>query len=45
MKDYEEIKLQIEKDKALSLIIIGILFIVMGIIYLVMFIKMAQIWY
>lgn len=44
MIDDEKIRLQVEKDKALFMIIMGIFFVVMGILYLVMFIEMAKIW-
>ena len=44
MMDDEKIRLQVEKDKALFMIIMGIFFVVMGILYLVMFIEMAKIW-
>lgn len=42
MKNYEKIRLQIEKDKALLLIVIGALFIVIGIIETIMFIRLAM---
>ena len=45
MIDDEKIRLQIEKDKALLMIIMGIVFIVMGIFYVVMFIELVKIYY
>lgn len=44
MIDDEKIRLQVERDKALFMIIMGIFFIAMGILYLVMFIEMAKLW-
>lgn len=45
MKNDEQIRLQIEKDKALLLIIIGVLFIAIGIIEMIMFIEIARMWW
>ena len=45
MMDKEMIRLQVEKDKALFLIVMGIFCIAMSILYLVMFIELAKIWY
>ena len=45
MIDDEKIRLQVERDKALFMIIMGIFFIVMGILYSAMFIGMMKIWY
>lgn len=39
MIDDEKIRLQIERDKALFLIVMGIFFIVMGVIGLILFAK------
>lgn len=45
MVDTEKIRLQVERDKALFMIIMGIFCIAMSILYLVMFIELAKIWY
>lgn len=42
--DDEKNRLQIEKDKALFLIIIGIVFVVIGIMETAFFIELAKIW-
>ncbi len=39
----EQIKLQIEKDKALFLIVMGIFFIAIGIMYTIFFIELIKI--
>ena len=44
MMDNEKIRLQVERDKALFMIIMGIFCIAMGILYSVMFIEIAKIW-
>ena len=42
MIDDEKIRLQIERDKALFLIVMGIFFIAMGVIGLILFTKIAM---
>ena len=42
MIDDEKIRLQIERDKALFLIVMGVFFIAMGVIWLILFAKIAM---